>query len=95
MRPHNLLFIPLLAVMLTGCGTIQKIACTVQKVEVPVIVKPPSPPVVNVPHLPIQDLTQKSDAGTTALSYKASIILLEGVIKQYQQILDKYTELSK
>lgn len=92
----NLKIFVLVGVLLTGCASgPTPIKCETQIVKVPVVVPPPAPPTIVSPHLPITDLTNKSPPGDTAVAYKATVVLLENVIKQYELVLQKYDDLSK
>jgi len=91
MKP--LIFLVLLG--LGGCASIPQVKCSVQTVLVPTMIPVPSPPVISTPNLPITALSKSSTDGDVALAYEASIVQLQGLVKQYQEVLAKYDELSK
>lgn len=87
----------LLITLLVGCAgqpTIVK-EIRVQEVKVPVIIRPSPPPKLERPALPIEQLTSGVPPGVVVQKYKATVKILQGYIKELEQILDGYRDQPK
>lgn len=78
--------------MLTACGVAPTkeppaIAVTTQEVKIPVPMECPVPPVRDLPHLAITDLTQTSTDKETAIAYDATVQKLTAEIQWYRTAL--------
>jgi hypothetical protein len=79
------------ALMFAGCGS-TKLRTETIEVKVPVLSCPaPNYEELNRPAaLPIQSLTPTSTAGEVAVSYKATVKILQNYIKRLELTLDQY-----
>ena len=88
---NKLLILILTSSLITGCTTLGSTPkCEPVIVQVPVVIAPPSPPVVVRPKLPIEELNSSSDNSVVAKSYAASIKSLQGYTAYLESLLDGY-----
>lgn len=74
------------------CGLLSLIGCTTipKQVNIPVIVKQPSPKIPLKPNLPIASLTKQSKPNEVMKAYVESVEILQGYSDQLIQLLKAY-----
>lgn len=90
----RLLWIPILAIVLSGCETF-KVKTETQEVKVPVLYCP-APPTIVRPTLPIQLITeeQKKSPGELVKHWKASTIRLMDYSMELEKALNQYNSIN-
>jgi hypothetical protein len=67
----------IVVLLVSGCATVAKVPEAPRVVEVPVAVECPHPKVPERPHLPIADLTDKSEDSDVVKAYAATVQALK------------------